>query len=61
MAFLGFALCLGNLAALAVVVAASVGVFSWRIHIEEKVLAHAFGDRWETYCAHTKRLIPGVY
>lgn len=61
MAFLGFALCLGNLAALAVVVVASVGVFSWRIHIEEKVLAHAFGDRWHTYCARTKRLIPGIY
>ncbi len=61
MAFLGFALCLGNLAALVVVVAASLGVFSWRIHIEEKVLAHAFGQRWLDYCTRTKRLIPGVY
>lgn len=61
MAFLGFALCLGNLGALAVVVIASVGVFSWRIHIEEKVLAQAFGARWQSYCAHTRRLIPGIY
>lgn len=61
MAFLGFALCLGNFAALVVVVAASVAVFSWRIHIEEKVLAQAFGQRWQDYCARTKRLIPGVY
>lgn len=61
MAFLGFALCLGNLASLLVVVAASTGVFSWRIHIEEKVLAQAFGQRWHNYCAHTKRLIPGLY
>jgi protein-S-isoprenylcysteine O-methyltransferase len=61
MAFLGFALCLGNLASLAVVVIATVAVFSWRIHIEEKVLAHAFGPRWQDYCARTKRLIPGIY
>lgn len=61
MAFLGFALCLGNLAALVLVVAASVGVFSWRIHIEEKVLAQAFGQRWQDYCARTKRLIPAIY
>jgi protein-S-isoprenylcysteine O-methyltransferase len=61
MGFLGFALCLGNLAALILIVLASVGVFSWRIHIEEKVLAQAFGQRWQDYYIHTKRLIPGIY
>ncbi|MEP7187492.1 MAG: isoprenylcysteine carboxylmethyltransferase family protein [Rhodanobacter sp.] len=61
MAFLGFALCLGNLAALVLVVVATGAVFSWRIHIEEKVLAQAFGQRWQDYCAGTKRLIPGLY
>ncbi|MDQ6645804.1 MAG: isoprenylcysteine carboxylmethyltransferase family protein [Pseudomonadota bacterium] len=61
MAFLGFALCLGNLTSLMLVVAATVAVFSWRIHIEEKVLAQAFGQRWQDYCARTKRLIPGIY
>jgi protein-S-isoprenylcysteine O-methyltransferase len=61
MAFLGFALCLGNFAALMLIVLASVGVFSWRIHIEEKVLAQAFGQRWLDYSARTKRLIPGIY
>jgi protein-S-isoprenylcysteine O-methyltransferase len=61
MAFLGFALCLGNLAALILVVLATVGVFSWRIRIEERVLAQAFGQRWLDYCARTKRLIPGIY
>jgi protein-S-isoprenylcysteine O-methyltransferase len=61
MAFLGFSLCLGNLAALIVVVVAAVGVFSWRIRIEEQVLAQAFGQRWQDYCARTKRLIPGIY
>lgn len=61
MAFFGFALCLGNVAALAVVVIATVAVFSRRIHIEEKALAQAFGQRWLDYCARTRRLIPGVY
>lgn len=61
MAFFGFALCLGNLASLILVTGASVGVFSWRIHIEEKVLAEAFGARWQHYCARTRRLLPGVY
>ncbi len=61
MAFLGFALCLDNLAALMLIVIATVAVFSWRIHIEEKVLAQAFGQRWLDYCARTKRLIPGIY
>lgn len=61
MAFLGFALCLGNAASLALVVVATVSVFSWRIRIEEAVLAQAFGQRWKDYSSRTRRLIPWVY
>lgn len=61
MAFLGFALTMDNLASLLVVVLPSFAVFSWRIHIEEQVLARAFGVRWDGYAKRTKRLIPGIY
>lgn len=32
-----------------------------RIHIEEKMLKHHFGEEWEAYCKTTKRLIPFIY
>ena len=32
-----------------------------RARAEEKLLTEAFGDRYRTYMARTKRWIPGVY
>jgi protein-S-isoprenylcysteine O-methyltransferase Ste14 len=32
-----------------------------RITAEEKLLRAQFGDQYNAYCAHTSRLIPGVY
>ncbi|HEY3901368.1 MAG TPA: isoprenylcysteine carboxylmethyltransferase family protein [Chthoniobacter sp.] len=32
-----------------------------RIHAEERLLRSQFGEEYEAFCAHTSRLIPGVY
>jgi len=32
-----------------------------RIRAEERLLRSQFGDEYETYCARTSRLIPGIY
>ncbi len=59
--FLGFALCLLNLAALAAIMIPVTLAFSYRIRVEEAVLADALGENYRRYMRHTKRLIPGVY
>ena len=32
-----------------------------RINAEEKLLHAQFGDKYNAYCSHTWRLIPGLY
>jgi protein-S-isoprenylcysteine O-methyltransferase Ste14 len=32
-----------------------------RMHAEERLLTAQFGDAYRAYCAHTARLIPGLY
>jgi protein-S-isoprenylcysteine O-methyltransferase Ste14 len=32
-----------------------------RMNAEEKLLRAHFGGEYDAYCAHTNRLIPGVY
>ena len=59
--FHGFALCLGDIAAVAVVVVPVTLVFLWRIRVEEAVLAHAFPDDYPAYARQTKRLLPGIW
>jgi protein-S-isoprenylcysteine O-methyltransferase len=59
--FYGFALCLGDIAALLVVVAPVTLVFLWRIRVEEAVLAQAFPDDYPAYARATKRLLPGIW
>ena len=61
LAFLGFAVCLGNIAALALIMVPVTWVFQHRIRIEEAVLAAALGENYRRYMSHTKRLIPGIY
>ncbi|MFC3716386.1 methyltransferase family protein [Luteimonas soli] len=60
MTFLGFALCLGNWLSLAAMLPVILA-FLWRIQVEERVLAAAFGDRYAAYARGTKRLIPFVW
>jgi protein-S-isoprenylcysteine O-methyltransferase Ste14 len=38
-----------------------VGVFVWRIGDEEQLMRQEFGERWDTYCQHTWRLVPYIY
>jgi protein-S-isoprenylcysteine O-methyltransferase len=61
MAFLGLGLCIGNWVSLAVLLVPVAGVFLWRMHVEESALLQGLGDRYRSYMARTKRLIPGVY
>jgi protein-S-isoprenylcysteine O-methyltransferase Ste14 len=61
LAFLGLGLCIGHGLSLAIILVPVVAVFAWRIHVEEAVLAEAFGPRWTAYAARTRRLLPGIY
>lgn len=38
-----------------------VAAHLWRIPIEEKMMAQAFGERWEAYRARTWRMVPGLW
>jgi protein-S-isoprenylcysteine O-methyltransferase len=61
LAFLGLGLCIGNWASIAVMGIAILGVFLWRIHVEEAVLLSGLGKQYQSYMVRTKRLIPGLY
>ena len=54
-------LCIGNAASILVLVIPCTAACLWRIHIEEAVLAQAFGAEYAAYRQHTKRLVPLVY
>jgi protein-S-isoprenylcysteine O-methyltransferase Ste14 len=59
--FVGLGFAFGNWLSLGlVVIGASIG-FAYRIRVEETALTNHFGDRYRSYAARTKRLIPGVY
>ncbi len=59
--FYGFALCLGDVAALLAVVVPVTLVFLRRIRVEEAVLAEAFPDDYPAYARETRRLLPGLW
>ncbi|MEI7527092.1 MAG: isoprenylcysteine carboxylmethyltransferase family protein [Mariniphaga sp.] len=59
--FLGFGLTLGNWISLLVVFLPVLGVFSYRINIEEKALKDNFKDEYTEYQKRTKKLIPFIY
>ncbi len=61
MTFYGFALALGNLASLLVLLAPVTLAFLWRMRIEERVLAEAFPDAYPKYMRETWRLIPFLW
>lgn len=59
--FLGFGLCMLNIFSLAAVFLPIAVAFLWRMHVEEEALRSAFGERYFSYAATTRRLIPFVY
>lgn len=59
--FLGFSLCMLNLFSMAAILLPISAAFLWRMRVEETALKDAFGDRYRSYAASTRRLIPLVY
>jgi protein-S-isoprenylcysteine O-methyltransferase Ste14 len=61
MAFVGFALSLGNWAALLVILLPITAAFVHRMNVEEDALSRALGPQYTDYMRRTKRLVPFVY
>ena len=60
-AFIGLGLLLCNWLAAVVLVVPVVGMFMWRMHVEEHALLAALGEHYAAYMRRTKRIIPFVY
>ena len=60
-AFIGWAVTLGNWVAMAVVLVPIFVALRRRMNVEEDALTRALGDRYREYIRRTKRLVPGVY
>jgi protein-S-isoprenylcysteine O-methyltransferase len=58
--FLGFALCIGNVWSLLMLVPIVIA-FSYRIRVEERALERGLGEAYASYRRRTKRLIPFLY
>lgn len=43
-----------------VIILSIFSAFLYRVRVEEKALADAFGKEYDDYCASTKRFVPGV-
>src|ERR1700730_7205812 len=61
LAFIGFALVMRNWASVLLISVPIFFAFLYRIHVEERALLAALGDRYRVYSEKTKRLIPFVY
>jgi protein-S-isoprenylcysteine O-methyltransferase Ste14 len=61
MAVFGIGLAAANWAGLAAVMVLILMPLLWRIHVEEKALLAALGDRYRGYAAQHKRLVPLVW
>lgn len=61
LAFVGFALTIGNWAAFVVMNVPIFLVFVQRMNVEERALSGALGERYASYTRRTKRLVPFVY
>jgi protein-S-isoprenylcysteine O-methyltransferase Ste14 len=61
LSFLGLGLCFSNYLVLVVIFVPILFAFRYRIRVEEKALADAFGQEYLDYCQATKRLVPGIY
>jgi protein-S-isoprenylcysteine O-methyltransferase len=58
--FSAFGVSLGNGVSLIVMMVPIVAALAYRMHVEEAALRAALGAPYETYCARTKRLVPGL-
>lgn len=61
LAMIGFGVLYGNWVSFAVIAVLWLMIIVWRIRIEERALLTALNDRYRTYAAHHKRLIPLVW
>jgi protein-S-isoprenylcysteine O-methyltransferase Ste14 len=61
LAFVGFALSLGNWAALLVILLPIGAAFIHRMNVEEDALTGALGPQYIDYMRRTKRLVPFIY
>ena len=59
--FLGFALCMGHWLSLAALMIPVIGVFLYRIRVEERVLSAGLGGSYDAYRQRTRKLIPFLY
>jgi protein-S-isoprenylcysteine O-methyltransferase Ste14 len=59
--FLGLGLGERNYISLAIMAICPTAALLYRIHVEEIALREHFGQEYVSYCAETKRLVPGVY
>jgi protein-S-isoprenylcysteine O-methyltransferase Ste14 len=61
LAHLGLGLAFSNWYCLVISTVPYILVASYRMHVEEKALASAFGTEYANYCKTSKRLIPRLY
>ena len=61
LSFFGLGLFFANYFTMFMIVIPICAAFLYRIHVEEKALVDNFGDEYISYCASTKRLIPGIF
>jgi len=61
LAFLGFGMVRRNWLTVMLLILGIGLAFLYRIHVEERVLLEAFGERYRAYMERTKRLIPMLY
>ncbi len=61
LAFLGLGISFGNWLSLAGLLVPIALAVIGRMNTEERALAEALGPPYRTYCARTKRLVPGLY
>ena len=58
LAMIGFGVLYGNWLSFAVIAVLWSVIIVWRIRVEERALLAALGDRYRSYAAYRKRLIP---
>jgi protein-S-isoprenylcysteine O-methyltransferase Ste14 len=59
--FLGIGLAIGNWISIAVLIAAVVIVYGYRVAVEERALVAVIGDPYRTYMTRTKRFVPFIF
>jgi protein-S-isoprenylcysteine O-methyltransferase Ste14 len=61
LSFLGLGMTFANWLSMIIIFVPIFLAFRYRIIVEEQVLKGFFGDKYDEYCAGTKRLFPGIY